>query len=75
MDPEATTAAEEGELIEEAAPTAGAKFTSPSPRASTTSRSNVLARRKWLGCSSLGDFDLAEKVGEGTFGYGPTLWC
>lgn len=45
-------------------------FASPSPRLTpnTLNRSNPLSRRKWLGCSPLDDFDIQEKVGEGTFG-------
>jgi hypothetical protein len=36
---------------------------------SVTGRTNALARRKWFGCSPIEDFEILEKVGEGTFGY------
>ena len=54
-------------------PISAASVTSSLPGTSTTplgaGRGNLLAKRKWLGCSPLDDFDIMEKVGEGTFGY------
>jgi hypothetical protein len=67
--------AEEGELSDsvEAPLTFGkeAKFASPSLRMTPGSggRSSSLSRRKWFGCSPIEDFEILEKVGEGTFGY------
>jgi hypothetical protein len=48
------------------------KFASPSMRATPSGggRANPMARRKWFGCSPINDFEMLEKVGEGTFGYG-----
>lgn len=48
-------------------------FVSPSPShrltPSALSRTGSIARRKWFGCSMIDDFEVLDKVGEGTFGY------
>lgn len=65
---------EEGELTDsaETPPTnAESKFASPSCRMTPSGigKANVLYRKKWLGCSHIIDFEILDKVGEGTFGY------
>ncbi len=54
---------EEGELTED--DQAAARPNLAQAKSSTA----ATGKKRWLGCSSVEDFELLDKVGEGTFGY------